>query len=212
VRARFAQEVAALHSVRHPGVIQILDSWVQPTGEACIVMPLIDGPTLRAASSSEKFSPARIGDLMIQLAEALSALHQAGVIHRDLKPENILLSEAGAVLIDFGASGLLGTSEGPAMTKMLKGSIEYLAPERLTGQYSPASDVYALGAMLFELISGTKLIESQITATKEALHRTLKVSPVLAELMASALHFLPDQRPGDIPAWAQRVANELRNS
>src|SRR5439155_21436872 len=91
VREHFAQEVAALRSIRHPGVIAIRDSWISATGESCLAMPLLDGPTLRAALESGPFTPARVARLVRQLGCILAEVHHRGIVHRDVKPDNLIL-------------------------------------------------------------------------------------------------------------------------
>ncbi|MEZ5355623.1 MAG: protein kinase [Bryobacteraceae bacterium] len=212
VRARFAQEMAALNLVRHPGVIPLLDSWVSPSGEPVLVMPLIAGYPLRAALTGEPWEPRRTGDLIAKLADSLAAVHAAGVVHRDLKPENIMLTaDAEPVLIDFGTSGLLGAGEGSGHTKVLAGSMEYLAPERLLGHYSPASDTYSLGAIAFELLTGVKAAQSGIEVStgkmKSAAHYGIPEGAVA--LLSAALDPLPERRPVDVRSWARELAESL---
>jgi hypothetical protein len=212
VRARYAQEITALHSVRHPGVIPILDSWILASGEPCLAMPLVEGPTLRQALDLAPWPMEQTCRFLRQLGDALVAVHAAGVVHRDLKPENILVQPDGsALLIDFGSSGLLGSDEEAALTKLLAGSWEYLAPERLTGHYSPASDIYSFGTVVFEILTRSKFAASGIAVGTGSTRRELAVklgasaNPRLAELLSSALHPLPEMRPTHAGAWADEV-------
>ncbi|MBY0505337.1 MAG: protein kinase [Bryobacteraceae bacterium] len=213
VRARFAQELTALRAVSHPGVITLLDSWIQPTGELCLVTPLIAGRTLREALTGEPWPPRRAATVVRALGDALTAIHEAGIVHRDVKPENILLRQDGTpVLIDFGTSGLLGSQEEPAVTKVLTGTIEYLAPERLTGHYSAGSDLYSFAVVVFELLTGKKLADTGLVVSAERLGERLGGVPGTGEvsgLLAKALQPKPEDRPGEVRAWANRLAGAL---
>src|SRR5262249_44285352 len=149
IRDRFAHEVAALRSVQHAGVVPILDSWISPAGEPCLSMPFLDGQTLRAAMDGLPFSLERVARIVRQLGAALAEVHRHGIIHRDLKPENVMLlspwtDREQAVIIDFGTAGLRSAENELAATTLMAGSLYYMAPERLTGHYSPASDIFSL--------------------------------------------------------------------
>ena len=216
VRERFAQEVAALHLVKHPAVVEILDSWVEATGEPCLAMPLIEGRTLRTELQGGPWEAERAAVLVEELGGALGAVHRAGVVHRDVKPENVLLRPDGSpVLIDFGTSGLLGAGEAGTTTKILAGSWEYLAPERLTGVYSAASDMYGLGAIAFELLSGRKLAESGIGMKRDELLDSVEDwigsgQREAARLIAMAVDPLPEERPAEAEEWGRQLAEALR--
>src|SRR5690606_7792104 len=109
MRDQFAREVAALRSIEHPGVAPVLDSWVSPAGEPCLVMAFLQGPTLRAALRGGPLQAERVARIVRRLGIALSEVHARGVVHRDLKPENLILLQPGTndeqpVLIDFGTA------------------------------------------------------------------------------------------------------------
>jgi serine/threonine-protein kinase len=149
---RFAREARLAQACASPHVVRILD-----VGEDYIVMPLYRGGSLAARlAAAGRLSPAETARLAAELARGLDALHAQGVLHRDVKPSNVLHDEAGtAVLTDFGlargADSTQLTREGQVL-----GSLHYLAPELIEGRpATPASDVYALGCLLYECAVGS---------------------------------------------------------
>lgn len=152
-------EVRALASLNHPGIVAVLDSATDSVVGSFFVLQLIEGPTLRQELTQGQFAPTRAARLLIALAQALEVAHAAGVIHRDLKPENILLRAAGTpeeapVLIDFGIASL---TENSGATTRIVGSPDYLAPEQALGKPTKRSDLYALGCIAIELLTGQVL-------------------------------------------------------
>ena len=221
VRDHFAQEVAALRSIQLPGVVAIRDSWISAAGEPCLAMPFLDGPTLRAALESGPFPPVRLARIVRQLGFVLSEIHRRGIVHRDVKPENLILQRAGtdeeqAVLIDFGTAGLRGGEHELAATTLLAGSFRYLPPERLTGHYSAASDVYAFAIIVLEALTGKAVADLGATysdpAFRAELERALEgavgkqTAQVLADHLYLAYHPEPRRRPTDLIEWAETVA------
>jgi ligand-binding sensor domain-containing protein len=227
VRDRFAHEVAALRSVQHPGVVRILDSWVGPAGEPCLVMPFLEGQTLRAALNRSPFSIDRASRVVRQLGAALAEVHSRGIIHRDLKPENLILIFPGTdreqtVIIDFGTAGLR-TGEGElAATTLMAGSFYYMAPERLTGHYSPSSDIFSLGVIVLEMLTGKRLadLKAMFSETsfqgelEEALRGSLgkNAAKTLAGRLAQAYNPEPRRRPSAVNTWADEVAAALESA
>lgn len=220
VRDRFAYEVASLRSVDHPGVIPILDSWVSPLGEPCLVMPFLDGPTLREEMAAGPFLPGRVAGIVRQLGSVLAEVHARGIVHRDMKPENVILMRSGSeerpVLIDFGMASLRGAENRMLNTTLLGGSFHYMAPERLTGHYSPASDTYSFGVMVLEMLSGKRLPDLNAMVSDDAfaaaLGRALSqmVAPQnllpLVRNLCQCYAAEPQRRPKDVGAWADEVA------
>jgi serine/threonine protein kinase len=221
IRDRFAHEVAALRSVQHPGVVRILDSWVSPAGEPCLVMPFLEGQTLRAALNLSLFSMVRTARVVRQLGAALSEVHSRGIIHRDLKPENLILIWPGtdreqAVIIDFGTAGLRSGENELAATTLMAGSFYYMAPERLTGHYSPSSDVFSLGVIVLEMLTGKRLADLKAMFSEmsfqgeleEALRASLgkHAAKTLAGRLSPAYNPEPRRRPSAVKTWADEVA------
>ncbi len=221
VRDRFAHEVAALRSVNHPGVVRIVDSWISPAGEPCLAMPFLDGQTLRAALDQVPFALERVARIVTQLGAALSAVHSRGIVHRDLKPENLILQWPGTdreqtVIIDFGTAGLRSAENELAATTLLAGSFHYMAPERLTGHYSPASDVFSLGVMILEMLTGNRLADLRSMFSDPSFQTELEgtlltclgaeAATTLANRLSLSYDPEPRRRPTAVSTWAAEVA------
>jgi serine/threonine protein kinase len=160
---KFQQEKEALARVDHPGVVGILDTGELPDGKPYLVMQFIDGATLRSQIKPEGISLERAAELMKQIGRALSAAHDKGIFHRDLKPENIMLQSYGGgeeqvKIIDFGIAKLKDSLVAPStVTGATAGTVSYMAPEQLSGRpVSAAMDIYAMGAIAYELVTGRK--------------------------------------------------------
>ena len=189
----FDREMRLLARLNHPGIVQILD-YGEVAGNPFLVMQYVPGVTLRKVieEPGEPWPAARVASFLQRLASALAAIHAQDMCHRDLKPENIMVCNAGQrdehpVIIDFGVAVLTGT-DAPAVTTRVAGSPEYMAPEQLLGRPAPASDIYSLGLIAFELLSRRKLHEFESGPSPEAI--------VSTELAAHRK---------DLPAAAQKV-------
>lgn len=213
IRDRFAHEVAALRSVQHPGVVSILDSWISPSGEPCLSMPFLSGQTLRAALDSAPIEVHRAASIIRQLGSALADIHARGIVHRDLKPENLMLtSDDQIVIIDFGTAGLKTAENELAATTLMSGSFHYMAPERLTGHYSPASDVFSMAVIILEILTGKRLSSLNAMYSEPQFHSELEKvleSAQLAALLAPAYDPQPRNRPSDVLTWSENVAEAL---
>ena len=152
---RFRREVKLARRVTHPNVARLYDIG-EHLGTLYLTMELIDGPTLRAVLRSERrLAVRRVIEVGRALAAGLSAAHQAGVIHRDLKPTNILIDRSGRVVLsDFGIAR--GLDEDQSLTTGVVGTPYYMAPEQCEGalELDGRADVYALGVVLFEMLTG----------------------------------------------------------
>ncbi len=150
---RFESEAQLIARLEHPHIVPLYDYWRDPDG-AYLVMRWLRGGNLRAALQSESLDLYKIATIIDQISGALAIAHRNGVIHRDLKPENILLDEDGnAYLSDFGiAKDLSAKAEDE---DVMTGSPAYVSPEQITSQeVTPQTDVYSLGIMLYELLTG----------------------------------------------------------
>ncbi|HEV7616197.1 MAG TPA: serine/threonine-protein kinase [Solirubrobacterales bacterium] len=153
-RERFLRESRLAASLDHPAVVPVFDSR-EVDGELIVAMRLVAGGDLRQAIEREgPLPPARAIALLGQVAEALDAAHAAGIVHRDVKPHNVLIEGDRAFLSDFGLAKALGES-GAQSGASVVGTAEYMSPEQWGGgAVGPATDVYSLGCVLFEALTG----------------------------------------------------------
>ena len=156
-RRRFIREATAAARVRHPNVATIYDVG-EHDGRLYLVMELVEGGNLEDRLARGRPPRVEALRLIAQAAAALDAAHAAGVVHRDVKPSNLLLDEAGTVKVaDFGIARVLGDSGTLTAPGTVLGSFGYASPEQALGEpTSPASDVYSLAAVAFELLTGDR--------------------------------------------------------
>ena len=214
--SRFIREAKAAASLSHPNIVAVLDQGWNQGGTPCvfIVMELIEGATLRDYLHEQGALPVeRALQLISPVASALAAAHRLGIVHRDIKPENILVSKEGRIKIaDFGlARGALLGNTMTAESSVILGSVSYLSPEQVQRGVSDArSDVYSLGIVLFELLTGQKPYQGEDPVQIAIRHvndrvpapSTLnpKISPEVDELVLQATNIDPDKRPRDAGA------------
>jgi serine/threonine-protein kinase len=155
---RFVQEIKTTASLQHPNILPLFDS-----GEAdsflYYVMPSIEGETLREKLNREtQLGIDEAVQITTDVADALQAAHEEGVIHRDIKPENILLHKGRAMVADFGIALAVSAAAGGRMTEtgLSLGTPHYMSPEQATAEkdLSARSDIYSLGSMLYEMLTG----------------------------------------------------------
>jgi serine/threonine protein kinase len=222
VVALFGSELQALARIRHPNVVEVSNVFESEQGEKCLVMELLEAPTLRDLMNSHE--PILLPDVLhlaTQVAHALEAAHAASVIHRDLKPDNVaVLRRAGvdenrffAKVLDFGVAKL---TEG-AQREQVVGTLAYLPPELLRGEpASASSDAYAFGVLLYELCAGQLPFDpktaSELTAARPEPVPLSQVRPdlpiELLALVASCLSLDPQARPAsmhDVAATLDRL-------
>jgi eukaryotic-like serine/threonine-protein kinase len=160
-RARFAREGTLLARLSHPNIARLFDAGVTDTGQPYLVLEYVDGAHIDAYADAHGFGVRARLELFGQVADAIAHAHANLVVHRDLKPSNILVDAAGQVkLLDFGIAKLM--EDGPAPSDVATVSTipaltpRYAAPEQVTGGViTTATDVYALGVLLYELLGGT---------------------------------------------------------
>ena len=163
----FFRELRAMFVLQHPHIVRIIN-FLETSGTRYLILELCPGGTLRGMiSRARKLQQAwpdnRVATIIFQLAQGLSEAHRLGFTHRDLKPENILFAEQNdelfggsspVKLADFGLATWLSTPDSSGQLRGLTGSPAYMAPEQFSSCFSPASDLYALGVIAYELILG----------------------------------------------------------
>ncbi len=154
---RFQFEAQAVARLRHPNVVQIYEVG-EVAGFPYFSLELLGGGTLKDRLSAARMPPREAAALIADLARAVAAAHHAGIIHRDLKPSNVLFDTDGTPkVVDFGLSKQLDSEDGQTMTGQVMGTPSYMSPEQAGGrnrEVGPASDIYGLGAILYEVMAG----------------------------------------------------------
>ena len=224
-RQKFEQEIEALARIDHPGVVGVFDAGKLPNGKPYFVMQFVEGVTLRSVISAQGMDLARVERIIRQISHALGAAHEKGVIHRDLKPANIMLQRLGekeeyVKLIDFGIATVKDSHVRPSgETSRVAGTILYMAPEQLMGKPSLASDIYALGVITYEMITGRQPFNPDSPFELLELQRAgVKVKPTMLrpdlpskaqEVILKALSFHPDNRYASAQEFGESLARAL---
>jgi len=228
---RFFQEAKAASGIRHAGVVEVFDYGRLPNGQAYIAMELLRGEDLASFLARHgTLAPPLAAQIAMQILSALDATHMVGVIHRDLKPDNIYLvrdtSAPGAIrvkILDFGIAKLVGAPAGAQRTPRPKtkggsilGTPAYMAPEQCRGgiELDARADLYAVGCILFELLTGRppfvgggdgEVMAMHIYEPPPRLSNLVRGLPVeLDALLAKLLTKVPDDR---IPSAAYALAS-----
>ena len=214
--ARFAREAAVQARIDHPNVAKLIGTGMTEAAEPYIAVEMLHGHTLRdALKRGGPLAPARAASFAWQALQGLAAVLRTGVLPRDLKPANMMLvpgAEGGerVVLIDFGFASLEGAAKltGPLM---VVGSLRYIAPERLRDVIPDGrADLYAIGAILFELVTGAPPFTGDDMELADAHlndlpHSDPAIPPALAPVIMRALAKDPDDRYADADAMALAI-------
>ncbi|MBV9209882.1 MAG: protein kinase [Acidobacteria bacterium] len=226
VRRKFQQEIEALTRLEHPGIVGVLDAGALSDGKPFLVMQYVEGVSLRSIMRVEGIELERAAHLMRQIGRALSAAHDKGILHRDLKPENIMAQtlsggEEQIKIIDFGIAKIKDSLVAPeTVTAQTVGTILYMAPEQLSAKpVSVASDIYALGVIAHEMLTGRRpfnpdsafqLLEMQRAGTRL---RPVDLRPSLSDeaerVILKALAFNPGERYQSAREFGDELAKTL---
>ena len=227
-RTRFRREAKAAGRLQHTNAVTVTDFGQSSDGYVYLVMELLEGRTLREVLAKEApLDPARSVSLMLQVSAAVAAAHEAGIIHRDLKPANIFIVQRAEVpalvkVLDFGIAKLAADSldddDHKTLTQVgaMIGTPRYMSPEQCDGaDLTPAADVYSLGVILYELLTGTVPFSGSTPLSIAMKHtseapRSLRdfvstIPPSLEQLVLRTL----EKDPADRPANAEEFRKEL---
>ena len=155
--ARFRREAQAVANLSHPNIVSVYD-WGEEASTYFIVMEYVEGRSLAQILKDERvLHPDRAADITADTAAALGFAHRNGVVHRDVKPGNILINPTGTVKVaDFGIARAASTAENLTQTGTVMGTATYFSPEQARGEdVDPRSDVYSLGVVLYEMLTGS---------------------------------------------------------
>ncbi|HLA65668.1 MAG TPA: Stk1 family PASTA domain-containing Ser/Thr kinase [Candidatus Saccharimonadales bacterium] len=220
--ARFKQEARSAGSLSHPNIVSVYDYGTDAeSGDQYIVMQLVEGSDLAAVL--RKHGPLEIDDavrIALGVASALEAAHRRGIVHRDVKPGNILIEDADVKVTDFGIARAVSEAS-MTVTGTTLGSVHYFSPEQARGdEVTGRSDVYALGIVLYEMLTGRRPFEGD-SAAGVALKRltedpvpptTYRPLPVgLSAIVMRALERDPDKRFPDAGSFAEALRVWQRN-
>jgi serine/threonine protein kinase len=205
-RARFHQEARSAANLVHPNIVTIYD-FGHDAHRYYIVMEIVEGMDLKTLiRRSGHLTIDQALEIIIQVCKGVGYAHRAGLVHCDLKPQNILISpDTRAKITDFGISQALASIDPDERTDIVWGSPKYFAPEQAAGNPpSPSSDVYALGVILFEMITGKLPFEADHPTQLADLHQTApppspsslnpEISPALEAIILKVLSKDPASR------------------
>ena len=187
---RFEREASSAASLTHPNILQIYD-YGEQDGVPYLVMPYIKNGTLKDRLEQRTVTPPQMARYLTDVADALDYAHRKGIVHRDVKPANILIDEHDrAYLGDFGIAKALEGTDNLTQTGLGVGTPEYMAPEQAQGRAEPRSDLYALGIMIYQMLTGR--VPYTGNSTVEVLMKHLQEPvPVAALHGAAAQQFGP---------------------
>jgi len=192
LRRRFAREARAVRGLSHPHIVTFLDAGETGDGLLYLVTEFVEGESLRSALLREgALREGRALEVARQMALALSAAHEAGLLHRDVKPDNVMLAapDGSVKMLDFGLARRMGANASTANRTRpgtILGSVHYLSPEQARGgEVDVRSDVWSIGAVLFEMLSGAAPFTGN-TCVETLVAIVEKPSPGLAAGVASA--------------------------
>jgi len=218
---RFLREIKTIASLQHPHILGLIDSG-EVDGTAYYVMPFVEGESLRDRLGRDKQLPTEDAvRIAREIASALDYAHRHGVIHRDIKPENIMLHDGSPMVMDFGIALAVTAAGGTRMTEtgMSLGTPQYMSPEQAMGEreITARADVYALGALTYELLVGeppftgptAQAIIARVLTTEPVAPSTHRrtVPPHIDAAVLTALEKVPADRFANARAFGDALAN-----
>ncbi|MEO8846673.1 MAG: serine/threonine-protein kinase [Kofleriaceae bacterium] len=230
--ARFSAEAQAVAKLDHPNTVKVYDFGQDSDGSLFIAMELIDGKPLRSViGAAGPLPPARAFNIALQVAASLVDAHAANIVHRDLKPDNVMLVDKGRQkdvvrVLDFGIAKLRDDSRATqqAMTQAgdMLGTPQYMAPEQIKGEaIDGRTDVYALGCMLYEMVTARLPFEAPSIMAMLSKHLMemplppsqrrpdLAIAPAIDHVVMAALQKAPGARPANMEHYAEMLAAVL---
>ena len=223
MRERVVAEARLAARLTHPHVVGVLDTGEQD-GRPFVVMERLSGRTLRDELAEGRMPAERVRDVGLQVLRALAAAHELGIVHRDVKPGNVLDAGVGTWKVaDFGIAKWVHADETLTGTGELLGSPSYLAPERIEGhQAGPASDLYAVGVLLYEALCGRKPFEGDdpfalATAIRDGLFEpptsvVPDADPGIVAVIETAMRLDPAGRYGSAEEMAAALLGEVAHA
>ncbi len=220
VAERFMREARTMARLRHTRAAMIFDAGRLSDGRPFIVMEYAEGRTLADALTCDgPFAPARAVRIAAEICDVLAEAHALGIVHRDLKPSNIMLTDRGVCVLDFGIAKVLAGGDEATRTHattesgLVIGTPRYMSPEQCLGQkVGPASDLYSVGVLVYEMLTGHPPFVDQLAAAVLVKQATQTPAPLLAlrpdvpRALAIAVHTLLSKNPINRP----RTANDAR--
>jgi hypothetical protein len=229
-RRTFRQEASAAATLNHPGIVTIID-FLEEAETPVIVYEFVEGRTLDKVIAQRRLSEDEVVDIGMQVAKALAYAHERGIFHRDIKPQNLMYTADGIVkVLDFGLAKRIRPTTGTSpdeptawsltssLSVQIKGTLQYMSPEQLAGgQLDGRTDIFSLGVVLCELLTGTNPFRGQNPASTigrimdprapDCCFDACVVSPALREV----IHRCIQKSPSDRYQSARKLLDDLKS-